>query len=166
MSSMTECWIQMMAIPYWLFCIQKELCSNHFYMYIMCRPGLFQQVNILIKIVCKNWFRSTGLNVCVPVCTWGKKSCPKTAWSGEEAPHYTALARGTQGQAVPWRYLRRPLVLRILMFLRLISEIHEQLCTGEMQTLSESVCKLLFLKVKRFKKRGQLLYVVLIAVMP
>lgn len=57
-------------------------------------------------------------------------------------------------------------MLRILMFLRLISEIHEQLCTGEMQTLSESVCKLLFLKVKRFKKRGQLLYVVLIAVMP
>lgn len=144
MSSMTECWIQMMAIPYWLFCIQKELCSNHFYMYIMCRPGLFQQVNILIKIVCKNWFRSTGLNVCVPVCTWGKESCPKQVWSREKAPHYAAVARGTQGQAVPWRYMRRPLVLRILMYLGCISEIHEQLYTRETQTLSESVCKLYF----------------------
>jgi len=87
MSSMTECWIQMMAIPYWLFfCIQKELCSNHFYMYIMCRPGLFQQVNILIKIVCKNWFRSTGLNVCVPVCAWGKEAALKSlSWRESSA---------------------------------------------------------------------------------
>lgn len=57
-------------------------------------------------------------------------------------------------------------MLRILMYLRFISEIHEQLCAREMQTLSESVCKLLFLKVKCFKKWGQLLHVVLIAVMP
>lgn len=78
------------------FCIQKELCSNHFYMYIMCRPGLFQQVNILIKIVCKNWFRSTGLTVCVPVCTWGKESCPKQAWSREKAPCYAAVPEGLE----------------------------------------------------------------------
>lgn len=39
-------------------------------------------------------------------------------------------------------------MLRILMYLGYISEIHKQRYTRETQTLSESVCKLYFYKVK------------------
>lgn len=53
-----------------------------------------------------------------------------------------------QGQAVPWRYVRRPLVLRIWMYLGYVSDTWATPHQRDANTLSESVCKLLFFKSK------------------
>lgn len=65
--------------------------------------------------------------MCVPVCAWGKESCPKQAWSREEAPRYAGVARGMQSGCALEVYEEVVGVENLILHLGCHSEMLEQL---------------------------------------